>query len=255
MEGITQLAARDAALLPSAMAAYSGWVRSVPENGSVMAASTWTDVGIFWATVGAAVATTAAVIVALFGPRWQERRRRPDLSLTTDPPGMSIPVESGVAEPLRLRLTNRAGRDPARDVEVFVTASGQGTDAVYVAAEDETLNFDDPFSDAQGCSVSTVPAGHARLVNVAVIEAVADGGTNEHAQWGYLATVPRQRMRHAALMDAIAYDVTITITGSNFDAVIYRGRLEFRDDSELFNGTEFPIKTLAWAREPVRSSE
>ena len=80
----------------------------------------WTDVGGFIATSAGVVVTFAAVLVALFGPRWQANRSQPKLSLSVEPAGLEWTVgEVFGAQPMILLLHNAEGRDTAVDVEVF----------------------------------------------------------------------------------------------------------------------------------------
>jgi hypothetical protein len=69
--------------------------------------------------------TLAAVLVALFGPTWRERRRRPILSLT----GLDAAHEywdSATAvdhSEALLLLTAQCGRDTAEDVEIHLSVA------------------------------------------------------------------------------------------------------------------------------------
>jgi hypothetical protein len=76
-------------------------------------------------TAISATATVLAVLVALFGPEWRERRKRPQLSLSFDEQRDVVPVRpAGEAKWVyaRPRVHNRQGRRTAEDVEAVVTS-------------------------------------------------------------------------------------------------------------------------------------
>lgn len=87
----------------------------------------WIDYVALVAAVFAALGTVGAVVVALFGPRWQARRRRPALYVRSLPPSMSQSRPRGPlgndspATEFTVELGNRAGRDTGRDVEIFLS--------------------------------------------------------------------------------------------------------------------------------------
>jgi hypothetical protein len=228
----------------------------------------WTDIGIFWATLGGVIATFAAVLVALFGQRLHQWRRRPQITVTSDPPSMGIRVDpdsklvwTPSASVLRLRLHNEPGRDTARDVEVFVDAVAQVGFVTFEAADSANLNFDDPTDDdGPGRSIATVPSGYSRRVNFAVLMRGGDQDVHnedearnmkiKHEAWGYLAVYPPSLTAGSTLHDNASYDVRITVTGANFDAISYRGVVAFEDEEDTDLG---PLKYLTW-KEPLAKS-
>jgi hypothetical protein len=164
---------------------------------------------------------------------------------------MGMILGSGGAELLSLRLHNEAGRDTARDVEVSVSVYAQQPDVLHVFAEDNNLNFDNPWAGGQGRTTSTVPAGHARLVSFAVIEDVLPDEGVAADTCGYLATVPTRFMRAQPLLRDAIHTVFITVAGANFDAVTYRGTIALEDDVEPVDGVDRPMRTLLWAARPA----
>lgn len=90
-----------------------------------VAVTQWTDVVTALAACVASVGTVAAVIVALFGQPWLDRRRKPQLSLELGRStlGHGWAVATAPAEPVTLRVRAKPGRRTARDVEVLLTAS------------------------------------------------------------------------------------------------------------------------------------
>jgi hypothetical protein len=210
----------------------------------------WTDVGIFWATLGGVVVTLLAVLVALFGHRVQERRKRPRLSLSVDPVSMGVEIHSGDAEILSLRIHNEKGRDTAREVEVFVTVFGQDGDIFLMAGEEVALNWDDPLGDGGGRSTATVPAGSSRRVSFAVLQHLAAVDEQGRADWAYLAVYPPNKVTHATLREGVPYAVTISVTGANFDALSYRGAVAFEEHDEPVGDVFVRIKSLGWVSQP-----
>jgi hypothetical protein len=195
----------------------------------------WTDVGIFFATSAGVVVTVCAVLVALFGPGWDRRRRRPVVTLSTVYRSRSTRVSD--TDPFCLRLHNKTGCETAREVEVFaeVTFPVEGG-GLGVVAEQANLNFDNPTDDGPGRSTASVPAGFSRDVNLAVLdeaEFVDLDDTDDHERRrlrvAYLALYPKRLVRTAGLHENRTYEVGITVTGSNFDAVRYVGHLAFSD--------------------------
>jgi hypothetical protein len=189
--------------------------------------ATWTDVGIFWATLGGVIVTFLAVLVALFGPRLQERWKRPKITVDSIG-GMQARSELWPLV-VRLMLCNQQGRDTARDVEVFASLTRDGA----IVADQATLDFEDPTTiGSSGRSVATVPPGFAREVSLLVLEPVWDS-----EGWLRAGTVAFFRPGTVVLRDQATYKVLIAVTGANFDAVHYVGH--FRLDVD-FDADEVP---------------
>jgi hypothetical protein len=77
-------------------------------------------------------------------------------------------------------------------VEVFVTVESVPAKGApgWTPASDINLNFDDPEADGPGRSTTTVPSGHSREVNFAVVQVLTDEHGHLTDQWGYLAVYP-----------------------------------------------------------------
>lgn len=217
-------------------------------------AAPWTAEAQFWVTVMGVFVTVAAVLVALFGPQWHAARLRPQLSLKVDKTSVEWAVgSSGSAVTFWLRLANARGRDTARDVEVFVSTAAEvpeqesPTGVGYVIpAEDEPLLFGTPMSGRAEEQRVTVPAGHSRWLAFAdagepgeVAAAVgADMSALMRLAWrsGVDEEQPRARLRVDApgepvvpwLGFGVTYPVEIVVTGSNFDALRFRGEFGSR---------------------------
>jgi hypothetical protein len=220
----------------------------------MLLATTWLDYVAAIGTAVGAVATFCAVVVALFGPAWREKQKRPQLSLSPET-DMTTSIDGSSALEARIWIRNALGRDTAEGVEVFVDAQGPhipGAGTVLVATG-ESLNFDRPRPDEAGRSTATVPAGHSRPVYFAV--------------WGSATAIatrfdPSMRSRDDAAIRSDAgaalalygsprgllgslgsreilwlekdttYDVRIVVTGANFDAVAFRGQVRISEKHE-----------------------
>jgi hypothetical protein len=104
----------------------------------VAAAPPWTDVGMFWATVGGVVVTATAVLVALFGPRLQDRWKQPRLALSAKELAGGLRISQASPMVLHFLLENERTRETARDVEVFVSvfyAEARARDRFICATE------------------------------------------------------------------------------------------------------------------------
>ena len=201
----------------------------------------WTDVGGFIATSAGVVVTFAAVLVALFGPRWQANRSQPKLSLSVEPAGLEWTVgEVFGAQPMILLLHNAEGRDTAVDVEVFAYVTSHfkrddGMPSGHVAVDSEPLVFENPLGSNPVRTASSIPSGFSRKAYWALV-----------GQPGVIAQAFAQEPRDAAaneLLAAVAVDpygrtevswmwfgrkylVDLIVTGSNFDAVYFSGVVE-----------------------------
>jgi hypothetical protein len=196
----------------------------------------WTDVAGFFATSAGVAVTLIAVLVALFGPRWQTKRSRPNLRIEAQPPGVGVPYDLDSVVGLQLLLRNDVGRDTAREVEVFASVvSHDDPDCVEdVVVEYESLVFENPVGGNTTPTSATVPAGFARPVWFALI------GTRKAASAGFVFDVDDREasdLGAAITIDPYArhgmpwlrtdrnYEAKLVVTGSNFDALTFAGTL------------------------------
>jgi hypothetical protein len=196
-----------------------------------------------------ALATTLAVIVALFGPRWQERRTRPLLRLRADSDwdgdcrGVA-PVHDGY----HIVLSNERGRATARGIEVRIDVFGfmssaqdltgpDGDDLPLPLVEDGRLNF--LGSDGSlGRGTGSVPPGASRrvyLLRVGYAPAIfatwvatrsaarPEGDLSRFC--GAWATYPARTDALGWIASGDEYEVILTLMGDNLDAASYAGRL------------------------------
>jgi hypothetical protein len=196
----------------------------------------WIDYVTLAAAVFAALGTVGAVLVALFGPAWQSRRSRPALYVKSSPPSMSqsrpraAHDDNSPATEFSFELGNAAGRETARDVEIFLSYARAVT-------EDTAIGGPQRLPLAAGL---TVPPGFQRpatlllLGNDSVIRrslgSVDDGrqGVTAHHTVSFAVTSPWGPQ----WLDPDSYDITLHITGSNFDALRFDGALEIKRDDE-----------------------
>jgi hypothetical protein len=204
-----------------------------------------------WATLVvasiAALGTVGAVLAALFLPRFEERRTRPQLTLSTEPEGgMGMVVGSGGSEWVNLRIHNARGKRMARDVEVRVLAWTVRPDATHVVVEDLGL-----VVDAAGtATVTTVPPGHARSVGFLVIEDV-DEDQEGPGVFAHFRTAPPEAARLSRMEPPYEYPTYVTVTGSNFDALVYEGALGFIASDEPIEDRVAKVVSIGWAK-PLR---
>jgi hypothetical protein len=208
--------------------------------------------GPSWVEIAGVVATFLAVLVALFGRQLYESRRRPKLALSPYPETYTTTVGMDSA-PMNLKLHNERGKDTARDVEVFVTVESVPAKGApgWTPASDINLNFDDPEADGPGRSTTTVPSGHSREVNFAVVQVLTDEHGRPTDQWGYLAVYPPRFAKNRVLFSGHKYTATLVVTGANFDAITYRGELAFSEEREA----GVLLRSLRWSKPPALFDE
>jgi hypothetical protein len=221
-----------------------------------------------------ALAAASAVIVALFGPGWRERRRRPRLSVA--PEGTEISVDADARSPLelRLRIHNARGKDTAESVEIFVTVTSRRPDhgGTVILVEDGNLNFDRPRADYPGRSTATVPSGHSRPVSLALLGSVTAVEACFHETMrGKASATPGEKFGALSLFGfsggtfswreipwlsvGETYDVVLVVTGANFDAVTFGGQLRLSDEHIAPEGPRIMILKWLGAPRPLDGDE
>jgi hypothetical protein len=167
-------------------------------------------------------------------------------------------------------IHNEFGRETAREVEVFVTASAKDPDSDReqrnvaaleqrsVAAIQENLNFENPLERHYGTVAATVPAGFSRRIHFAVLgsalaiqracyQATDSPDVPAPHCVGALSLFPARNDRIGYLMPDRDYDINLVITGANIDALKYRGvvcsRIQDRTDGE-------PVGLIEWTDTP-----
>jgi hypothetical protein len=214
----------------------------------VSLATSWLEyVAVIAAAVGA-VAAASGVIVAWRGPEWRAKRKAPKLVVSSD-----RKVRADMASRLKeakVRIDNEAGRATAEAVEVSVTVSNKDVHGVHYVARQESLSFDTPRPDAPGRSTASVPSGSSRPVSFALVgtadkiaahfppHAYAQNMDRLQDNWAALSLCSVERRKlFPWLSKGKAYDVELVVTGANFDAATYWGRIGLSEE-------EVPVNTV-----------
>ena len=208
-----------------------------------------TDWILVCVAVASAVATVGAVLVALFGPDWRAKNRAPSITLTGEPEfAGSVDLEDElpqIYDGLSVQLLNKRGRHTAHGVEVFITASyyDKMLDFDFHQVTARNLNFDSPLDGHYGRAVATVPSGFVRpiyIASVGVPEMLFDRhypgsvpltDLDSGPSFAVWALTPARQDEIQFLTEETEYTVELVITGENFDAVRYLGKLTYAKSS------------------------
>jgi hypothetical protein len=207
------------------------------------------------------------VAVALIGPGWLRRRRRPRLSLELDGFEEVIIMQADPSVSIvSVRIDNAVGRDRAEEVKVYVDIGWEfEPSALLPLVEQELLPFGDPRKASRPPTTSkSVAAGFSRWLPLFLLgdaptlgrelglDTAADPSPLPEGCVGAVA-IARLRQERAWLLAEQEYFATITITGANFDAIVYAGRfiLELAD-MEMVDGDLRSIE-VKWAR-PLKAA-
>jgi len=197
------------------------------------------------ATEWAAWATVAAVLVALLGPvghEWYKRKRnQPDLDLKVEQYGDVLSHMEPPARGITVALSNAASREAADNVEIFISGIGQRPDLGMLWH----LAGQTPIAIGSATS-TTVPANFSRLFAIGWIRSdLSETELQDFAAVGWLNTSDLTQQQ--SFMTGFKYDIHIAVTGSNFDAKFWQGRLEVR----LVDGPfDKRAVQLVWLEEP-----
>jgi hypothetical protein len=229
----------------------------------ISAARDWVDYATFAAAAAAALATFCAALVALFGPRWQAKRSLPRVTLTT-PDEIEVPLVANAKEArsgLYVDVTNQAGRDTARDVEVYIRDVPRfAPDVPEFASRNEdaplrNINLGVPLDGSVGLARVGIPAGVTRRVALfsvghpaAILEEtgpadmagfgdeyVASHGLDQFAV-AALNLCPARRNQMFWIGEGFPFGIELVVAGRNFDAARYYGAFTveraYTDDPE-----------------------
>lgn len=150
------------------------WVKSAAA-AKPLGVSGWDKAGVIIAAV-AALLTLAAVTVALYGPAWWERRRRPELTpkvsdcaVETVLPNTGSSVPGGRALYQRLLVENEAKKNDAQDVQLIV-------ERFYVAPDNVHLRIPLIWTHSDPVATrTTIPSGYGMFVDLLAIRADEPG--------------------------------------------------------------------------------
>lgn len=189
----------------------------------------------------AAVATTAAVVVALFGPTLRAWLSRPVLKLSASDEDHFYDAGGDPAlDVAPLSLENRRGRQVAREVQVTLSVGApfsgeEGEELSIPLSEQRNLRFELDAPDTT--SGSTVPPGSCRRVQFVVMgpkllivawlrDRGEDQPTQEAEVHGAFCAQPSAAVESALwLTDDSPLDICLVVSGANFDALTYVGQI------------------------------
>jgi hypothetical protein len=177
-----------------------------------------------------AVGTVGAVVYALFRDLIVTPRRRPQLDLRFDRSGndqvvVGTPGGSAAAS-VRLRVTNRKGRDTADDVVVVVTEMRRRADAENSIAETRPIGLPLTWSGSDPpLSVASVHPGSERHVDLLHVDWPAGDEMEIARRWSEatslqldLASKPAGGL---ASLDPGAHEIVLEVRSRNADAIGY----------------------------------
>lgn len=178
-----------------------------------------------WATVAVAIGTLGAVAYALFRDLVVTPRRRPTLELRFDRTGNDQVIlqtaDDVKSACVRLRVSNRAGKDTADDVVVIVTELRR------LGAPEETANDARPIGlplcwsgTSPPLTVASVHPGSERHLDLMQVDWPADRGEVGIGAPVRLTLSPRPAGDHGNLAPG-RYEVLVDIRARNADAARY----------------------------------
>ena len=178
-----------------------------------------------WATVAVAIGTIGAVAYALFRDLVVTPRRRPMLELWFDRGGndqVVVGTDEGFdAAYVRLRVSNRGGRDTADDVVVMVTELRRLDDS-------ETRPISLPLAwtgSRPPLAVASVHPGSERHVDLLHVDWPAEDELEIAQKWSETVPVlldltPTPAGGRGSL-EAGAYEISVEVRARNADAIRY----------------------------------
>jgi hypothetical protein len=183
-----------------------------------------------WATVAVAIGTLGAVAYALFRDLFLANRRRPQLQLRFDATGNDQAVVGTVgnidAAHVRLRLSNREGKDTADDVVVIVTEvrRREGSEGAIV----ETTPIGLPLTwsgSSPPLTVASVHPGSERHIDLLHVNWPArdelDVARRLSGAEPVQLDVAPQPGSGQHILDSGAYEIAVEVRARNADASRY----------------------------------
>ena len=183
-----------------------------------------------WATVAVAIGTIGAVGYALFRDLIVTPRRRPKLDLRFDATGndqVVVGTAGGFeAACVRLRVTNRGGRDTADDVVVMVSESRLLAGSEETTAEVTPIELPLTWSGSDPpLTVASVHPGSERHVDLLHVDWPGRDETDIAREW--TDAVPLQldlAPKPAGGQDVLRsgkYEIAVEVRARNADAIRY----------------------------------
>jgi len=178
-----------------------------------------------------AVGTVAAVVVALFLPGWQRAKIRPIVTLEFDRTSEDIAVHESPpwgSVWIRLRATNRPGRETARRVRVIVSKVDPEEGSVLPG---NTLALRELSWAEVRTGELDLPAGMQRRIDVAHVEKKRAAKKNLVSPWPDLgmglAGWPQRHDGRDYLGEG-GFRIKLTVAGENLDASEWEIRISFK---------------------------
>ncbi|WP_199513888.1 hypothetical protein [Nucisporomicrobium flavum] len=178
-----------------------------------------------------AVGTVAAVVVALFLPGWQRAKMRPIVTLEFDRTSEDLAVYESppwASVWIRLRATNRPGRETARKVRVI--ASKVEPEEGSVLPENTLALRELTWSEVRAGELD-LPPGMQRRIDVAHVDKKRTAKRDVVTPWPELgmglAGWP-QRYDGRDYLGEGAFWIKLTVAGENLDATEWEIRISFK---------------------------
>ena len=179
-----------------------------------------------------AVGTVAAVVLALFLPGWQRAKIRPIVTLEFDRTSEDIAVHDSppwASVWIRLRATNRPGRETARKVRVIV--SKVEPEEASVLPENTLALRELSWSEVRTGELD-LPAGMQRRIDVAHVDKKRAAKRNLVSPWPDLgmglAGWPQRYDDGRDYLGEGAFRIKLTVAGENLDASEWEIRISFK---------------------------
>jgi hypothetical protein len=183
-----------------------------------------------WATVAVAIGTVGAVVYALFRDLFVTPRRRPKLELRFDRTGTDQVVVGTAggfdAAQVRLRVSNREGKDTADDVVVMVTEFRQLADSEQMTAEATPIGLPLAWSGSSPpLTVASVHPGSERHIDLLHVDWPARDEVEIARQWSGAAPLRLDLTPKPASgrdnLEPGRYEISVEVRARNADAIRY----------------------------------
>ena len=205
-----------------------------------------------------ALGTVAAVVVALFLPGWQRAKLRPIVTLEFDRTSEDIAVHESPpigSVWIRLRATNRPGRETARKVRVIVSEVEPEEGSVL---PENTLALRELSWSEVRTGELDLPAGMQRRIDVAHVDKKRAAKKDLVSPWPDLgmglAGWPQRNDGRDYLGEG-AFRIKLTVAGENLDASEWEIRISFKKVGLSNNSSQASIRDAIEVSDPVLVSK
>ena len=183
-----------------------------------------------WATVAVAIGTVGTVVYALFRDVFVTPRRRPKLDLRFDHGGndqVIVGTTAGwEAAYVRLRVTNRNGKDTADDVVAMVTELRRLADSDTTIAEARPIGLPLTWSGSSPPrTLASVHPGSERHIDLLHVDWPGRDEADTGRKWSDTVPVQLDVAPKPAggqdLLESGAYEISVEVRARNADAIRY----------------------------------